>query len=127
MMVRLRMAILLGVVSLGCSDDPSAPVAATLSLDFVTPASEDGAVLFTISGGPVDSVAAPAHRLYTTRVDASTLRVILVGNISSGTLGRLYLSDERRIPQYSASVNQVAARESYHQRDPATYHLALVR
>lgn len=127
MMVRLRIAILLGVVSLGCSDDPSAPVAATLSLDFVTPVSEDGAVLFTISGGPVDSVAAPAHHLYTARVDATTLRVILVGNISSGTLGRLYLSDERRISQYSASVNQVAARESYQQRDPAAYRLALVR
>lgn len=127
MSYRLAAAVMLGVMSLGCSADPSGPAAATLELDFVTPSAEDGAVLFTISGGPVDSIAAPGHRLYTTRVDGNTLRVILVGNVGSGRLGRVYLSDERRIPQYTASINQVAARGTYQQRDPAAYALALVR
>jgi hypothetical protein len=122
------MGLLAGVLSLGgCSAEPAGPIATTLALDFVTPASDDGAVLFTISGGPVDSVAAPNHRLYINRIDANTVRVILVGNVGSGRVGRVYLSDERRIPLYSTSINQVAARGSYQQRDPAGYALALVR
>jgi hypothetical protein len=129
MMARLfQLVVLTGLVSLaGCSAEPSAPVAATLALDFVSPARDDGAVLFTISGGPIDSVVAPGHRLYITRIDAATLRVILVGNVVSGHLGRVYLSDERRIPNYSAMINQVAARGTYLQRDPAGYALELVR
>jgi hypothetical protein len=129
MMARLvQTATLLGLMGVaGCSSELTGPVAGTLALDFVTPAADDGAVLFTIAGGPVDSVAAPGLRLYTTRIDPNTLRVILVGSVGSGRLGRVFLSDERRIPQYTATINQVAARSSYQQRDPAAYVLALVR
>jgi hypothetical protein len=129
MMTRWFYAIgLAGLVGLcGCSAEPSGPVAATLNLDFITPSEDVGAVLFTISGGPIDSVTASDYRLYSTRIDASTTRVILVGNVSSGRLARIYLSDERRIPDYSTTINQVAARGTYLQRDPAAHGMALVR
>ena len=42
----------------GCSGQPSAPVAATLQVSLSTPFNDDGALLFTVTGGRVDSVDA---------------------------------------------------------------------
>jgi hypothetical protein len=108
-----------------CSSEPSGPVPTTLDVNFSTAADDDGAVLFTISGGPVDSVDAAGYRVYLARVDSNTLRVIVAGQIGSGIVARIHIPDDTRLPQYSATLNQVAARASYVQRDPATYSLGL--
>jgi hypothetical protein len=85
--VRLRPRLLLFMTSWfwlsGCSQEPSAPVSATLELRLETPAQDDGAALFTISGGPIDSVDALGHALYTARIDANTTRVIVAGDLSA--------------------------------------------
>jgi hypothetical protein len=90
-----------------------------------TPNTDDGAVLFTISGGPVDSVAAAGHQVYSALLDANTLRVVVMGDVGSGLLATIYIADTRLASGYSATVNQVAARGSYAQRDPASYSLSV--
>jgi hypothetical protein len=101
------------------------PIAATLEVNFSSLADDDGAVLFTISGGPVDSVDASGYRLYLARIDSNTLRVIVAGDLGSGIIARIHIADDRRLSQYSATLDQVAARVSYAQRDPAAYSLGL--
>jgi hypothetical protein len=109
----------------GCSAEPAGPDAAMLTLEFVSPAKDDGAVLFTISGGPVDSVATAGYAVYLARVDANTVRVILSGELTSGAIAQVHVPDDRRLSHYSATIDQVAARTSYTQRDPAAYVLTL--
>ena len=55
----------------------------------------------------------------------ATLQVILTGNLSPGIVAHVHIPDERVASQYSASVSQVAARETYIARDPASYRLEL--
>jgi hypothetical protein len=116
---------LLAGASSACSGPASGPVATTLGVGLESPYRDDGAVLFTVTGGRVDSVETPGYTLYTSRPDANTLQVIVTGNVSSGAIARLHLPDERLVSRYAATVNQAAARGSYTQRDPAGYRLTL--
>jgi hypothetical protein len=111
--------LLAGLV--GCSHDNIGPTAGTLNVTLTSPNTDDGAVLFTISGGPVDSLTAPGQQVYTSRLDSNTLRVILIGQLEAGTVAQMYLPDVRLASNYSATVNQAAARTSYAQRNPAAY------
>jgi hypothetical protein len=119
----LRFAFVLSLS--GCSTETSAPTAAALDLQLSTPAHDDGAVLLTISGGPVDSVEAPGFLVHLDRSQANTTRVIVLGDIESGRLARVHLPDQRLTSRYTVVINQVAARRSYAQRDPAAYVLNL--
>ena len=124
---RCRLAVVAAAFGMltGCSSQPSAPVAATLQVSLTTPFTDDGALLFTVTGGRVDSVDAPGYTLYTSQTDPATLQVILTGNLSPGIVAHVHIPDERVASQYSASISQVAGRETYIERDPAAYHLEL--
>lgn len=122
--VAIRTVIGLGILG-GCSPEPAAPTVSTLNVNFVTPSSDDGAVLFTISGGPVESVAAAGYSVYSARIDPNTLRVIVTGDLGSGIIARIRVADDGQLSRYSATINQVAARGSYTQQDPAPYTLSL--
>ncbi len=123
------LVVVLGALGMlnGCSGQPSAPVAATLQVSLSTPFNDDGALFFTVTGGRVDSVAAAGYTLYTSRTDPATLQVILTGNLSPGIVAHIHIPDERGASQYSATISQVAARETYIERDPASYRLELTR
>jgi len=82
-------------------------------------------LLFTVTGGRVDSVESSGYTVYLSRPDANTLEVIVTGQLSSGAIARLHIPSERLGPAYSASLIQAAARGSYTQRDPAAYGLTL--
>jgi hypothetical protein len=128
--VRPRLVPALGILLVGtwlgsCSSEPSGPVAATFDVSFSTGFNDDGAVLFTITGGPVESVEAPGYQYYSAQIDPNTLQVIVVGDLHPGTIARIHVADERRLSQYSASIKQVAATHSYIQRDPVAYSLVV--
>jgi hypothetical protein len=110
----------------GCSEEPTEPTAATLQVRLATPAQDDGAVLFTLSGGPIDSVDAPGHVLYLGRPDDNTIRVIVAGELASGAIAQVHIPDDRQVSQYSATLQQVASR-GYAQRDITSYGLTLER
>lgn len=122
--VTLAWTAALGLLG-GCSAEPSSPTGATLEINLATPAQDDGAVLFTVMGGPIDSVESAGHALYSSRPEANTLQVIVTGNLRAGTIARIHIADERLVAQYSATINQVAARTTYAQRDPGAYSLTL--
>ncbi|HMH57521.1 MAG TPA: hypothetical protein VK535_14780 [Gemmatimonadales bacterium] len=86
---------------------------------------DDGAVLFTITGGPVESVEAVSGIVHSAQIDANTLRVVITGNLSAGAIARVRIADLTQDSHYSAAVNQVAARATYVQRDPGQYSITL--
>jgi hypothetical protein len=108
-----------------CASEPAGPTGGVLTVTLTTPNSDDGAVLFTLSGGPVDSVEAVGHSVYSARIDANTLRVIVTGTLGPGPVARIRIPDQQQVSGYGAMVNQVAARTTYQQRDPGGYSLTL--
>lgn len=123
----MRLVIaLIGAGTLGgCSPEPIGPTAGMLQVTLATPNTDDGAVLFTISGGPVDSIEAVGYSVHSARIDPNNLRVIITGHLHSGVIARIRIPDARQLSRYSAIINQVATRATYAQRNPASYSLSL--
>ena len=117
----------LGLAGLGGCSSEAGPASATLGLSLSSPAQNDGAVLLTITGGPVDSIESTGYRIYSTSPGANTYRVIIAGQLASGPIARVHIPDERRSADYAGTVEQVATRESYQQQDPAGYGLSFTR
>jgi hypothetical protein len=107
-----------------CSGGSTAPVGETLNLELSSPTADDGAVLFTIRGGPVESIDGAGYAVYSARVDANTVRVIVIGALSSGVIARIRIPDREQAPHYSATVEQVASSDHL-ERDPAGYAMRL--
>lgn len=123
---RWALLALLGLTLLpSCSGENTAPTAATLTVDLPSSHGDEGAILFTISGGPVDSVEAAGYTLYSARIDPNTRKVVVTGNLSNGALARIRIPDGRQASSYSATVSQVAVRSTYAERDPSSYTLTV--
>jgi hypothetical protein len=119
------LAFLFGLAPLaGCSNS-TGPTSGILNVTLSTPNTGDGAVLLTISGGPVDSVEAVGYAIYTARL-GQTLRLIVTGDIGSGPIARIHIPDSRQASRYSATIGQVAARLTHAQRDPGPYSASLL-
>lgn len=113
------------VLMSGCSNN-TGPTAGALNVSLSSPRDDDGAVLLTISGGPVDSIESVGFRLYSARAPADTVKLIVTGNLRSGAIARIHIPDIRQAARYSARIGQVAARTTYAQREAAAYTIALL-
>ena len=112
-----------------CSDAPTdegqSPSAALLRL--TSPHIDDGALLFTLGGPPIDSVAptSASLRLFIRRVNDSTIVGALVGPIGSGAVLTLHrVSDPAA---YTARVLEVADRRNVLRESLIGYALTVVR
>jgi hypothetical protein len=118
-------ALLLSLALLsGCTNN-TGPGAGALNVSLSSAQHDDGAVMITVYGGPVDSVESLGFPIYAVRV-ADSVRFIVTGNLGSGPIARVHVPDGREAPQYRAKLTQAAARGSYLQRDPATYGISLI-
>jgi hypothetical protein len=106
------------VLSLGaaCSDDPIGGVtqAGTVTLRLTTPHDDDGAVLFEVSGPPIDTALAAnaSLKLFTRRSDASTIVGAVVGVVTDGAAVTLRVPDVGAAAGYTARVLEVADRQN---------------
>jgi hypothetical protein len=109
---------MVAALSLGaaCSNDPTsgAPRPGTLTLRLTTPHADDGAMLFKVSGPPIDSATAvnPSLRLFTRRVDGSTIVGAVVGVVANGAVVTLQVPDVGAAAGYTARVLEVADRQN---------------
>jgi hypothetical protein len=120
---------LLAATSCGGGDGGTAsnPVPGTLNLNLNSPNSDDGAVLFTVSGGPIDSVVPESYTTFSTRVDANTRRVVVAGDIVDGILVRIHVPDVSRVKEYSVTLGQVASRTSHALHSVGAYSITVSR
>jgi hypothetical protein len=96
-----------------------------LDVRLVSPNADDGGVMFVVRGGPIDSVRSPFADLYTNQGGASQWEIIVVGNVSSTVVARLWVPDLDAAPDYSATVEQVASGVTYVQRAPGSYSMVV--
>jgi hypothetical protein len=84
--------------------------------------------MFLLSGAQIDSVRSPFADLYTARFTTSTMRVIVAGNLANGGLvAEILVPNVDAVTNYQATVEQVAARDTYEQRSPSSASLVLER
>jgi len=128
--VRIKQLGIVLWVSLGllsCSGSTTEPAAGLLTLELRSPNADDGAVLFTLTGGPVQAIESEGRSVYYTVVDPSTIRVVIAGDLGSGALAQVRIADRDQAAHYTGVVEQVAQRSTYAQRDPAGYQLTVAR
>ncbi len=104
----------LAVALAGCGkSDGTGPVAGLLTVTLSTSSANTGALMFTVSGGPIDAVNATGYRTYQTAVNSTSRRIILTGDIGAGTVVQLQVPDINQAASYTAQVEQAADRTTY--------------
>lgn len=107
-----------------CSDAAApAPVGGRLPLVLDGRAGSDGAIVFTVSGGPVDSVTASSGYVVTSSTDDAGTHILIVGSMASGTLAQLHVPDVSHAAQYVVTVEQVADGTTFVLLDPEPFHV----
>ncbi|HJU87935.1 MAG TPA: hypothetical protein VJ672_01000 [Gemmatimonadaceae bacterium] len=124
-----RLMVLCAVILASACDDggPGAPAPepGPLNVVLATPRDDDGAVMFSISGGAVDSITALGYGIFTSQTAHDAHRVVVNGDIVDGPIARIWVPDRLGIGAYTLSIEQVAARGTYEQQQAAGYVLSL--
>ncbi len=125
---KLGVGLLLAGMGVACGDNPvEPPVPGTATLVLATSSSDDGAVLFTLSGPGIGDLgpAATSHVVYQRRVSADEVRVLVIGNLAPGALLRVQLADTRDLTKYTVEISQVATRTDDLREDLSGYSVAV--
>ena len=119
-------------VTMSCGGDGD-EITSTPSMDpgFVnvslsTPNSNDGAIMFTLAGGVIDSLTPAGGTLFSASTGTNQFRAIVAGTITDGTVLRFWMPDRRNIASYTATLEQAAARSTYEQQGLSGYSLSIV-
>jgi hypothetical protein len=134
MRVTFLQALALGVVvmlgSCGGDELPSGPPPPPSGPGFLqvllqTPRSNDGALLITLSGGPLDSLQVSQTTLLAAPPGANDQRVIIAGDVRAGAVLRFWVPERANVANYRAVLDQVATRSDYIQQSLANYSLTI--
>ena len=115
-------------IAAGCGGGggDSGPTAGALTLTLNTPNAGDGAVLFRVNGGPVDSVAgAPMVADGSYNTNGNQTRIVVAGPITDGIIAHLYVPDVGAVGNYVVTMEQVAANSNFAQRPLSGYSIAV--
>ena len=92
-----------------------------LEVQLATPNADDGALLLTLSGGPVDSVTSGTFEVAALETAAGAYRVLIRGPIHGGAVARLWVPERGDRSAYVVSVTEAVGRTSYARQDVAGY------
>lgn len=129
----IRILALTALVALSASCGSSGgngggPVPGFLTLTLSTPNSNDGALLFKVTGGTIDSVVAPAGGMVQNGsyvINPSFTRVVVAGNIVDGVVALVHVPDVGLAASYSTTIEQAAARTTFAQQSLSGYSIAI--
>jgi hypothetical protein len=131
-MTRIKRVLIAGGFGLlascggGEGGGPPAPVAGDLTVTYFQGASEAGALLITITGGPVLSVTVlGGQQLSYASPYANTTKVVVVGTIGVGDLFKFHIPDIATSTGYTARIDQVADKVTFALIDPTPYSLTV--
>jgi hypothetical protein len=98
---------------LACGENRTQPaLPETAAISWSSPAADDGAVMVVVRG-PGLGTAVPGsspHRVYSRATGPDELRIIVVGDLEPGPLFTLQVEPGTPVSAFSATLEQVAAR-----------------
>jgi hypothetical protein len=95
-----------------------------LEVRLVSPNTDDGGVLFTVSGGPIDSIRSPFPDFYSQGAGDSW-RVLVAGSPLANVIAEIWVPDIRVAASYGGTVEQAARVATYEQRPLVGYQVAI--
>ena len=111
---RILLAIGLGfaMAAMSCKEGPTA---GELEADLTTPNSDDGALQFTATAATNVSItgisqACSGCKLFVVKVSDTQYRGVVTGNLGTGELFRVGVSDVKKPTNYTIQVNAVSNR-----------------
>jgi len=126
----LALGLVVMLASCGGEDVPSGPPPPPSGPGFLqvlleTPRSNDGALLITLSGGPLDSLRVSQAKLLTAPPGVNDQQVIIAGDVRAGAVLRFWVPERGNVANYRAVLDQVATRRSYIQQSLTDYSLTI--
>lgn len=113
--IGLGLSLGLLATALGCGGDNAvAPrVAGNMTVSLTTPNTDDGAVLVALFGPGFTNIqpASASYRVYSLTASPTEVRILVVGDLSTGALLSLDIGDAARIAEYHGTVIQAASRD----------------
>lgn len=113
--IGLGLSLGLLVTAPGCGDNAVAPKpqAGSVTVSLTTPNADDGAVLVALFGPGFTRIqpASAAYRVYSLTASPTEVRILVVGDLSTGALLSLDVDDPARIAEYHGTVLQAASRD----------------
>lgn len=123
------------VVASGCDggsptdppDNGTPLVPGWLTLQLNSPHDDDGGILFTLSGGPIEKVEPLIDGFFTAVEEGGTWTVLLAAAFTDGAaVARIYVPDVEARAALRAAIVQAAAQQTFVQRDVSEYALTIV-
>jgi hypothetical protein len=124
MIARACYVLATSALLLSCSNE-TGPISGSLDVHLSSPEGDDGAALFTVTGGPIEKVEAVGGVAFVGKVDGNTTRVIVGGSLNSGVIAHLHIADMGQAGEYSIVLDKMAVRSTYAAREPAGYSISL--
>jgi hypothetical protein len=113
--IGLGLSLGLFVTALGCGgNDAVAPKAGGhMTVSLTTPNTDDGVVLVALFGPGFTNIqpASASYRVYSLTASPTEIRILVVGDLSTGALLSLDTDDPARIAEYHGTVIQAASRD----------------
>jgi hypothetical protein len=119
---------LLGL-TLGCEPDRVAGLdgPGALELRLVSLNSDDGAIVVSLRGGPIDSITGIGIEAAAVEFTPGAFTLLLRGTIRSGAIARVWVPEVGDAAAYDVAVVQAASRDTYVRRDTREYAVSLDR
>src|SRR5690348_10421535 len=126
------LALGLAISSCGGGSDHTAPspVPGFLKITLTTPNADDGALLVKVQGGTIDSVVAGAAVTAGTgsyTIQPAFTRFVVAGNIVGGVVAKIHVPDVNDHASYTATIEQIAVRNTFAQRALTGYSVAVTQ
>ena len=90
-----------------------------------TPRTNDGALLITLSGGPLDSLRVSQATLLMASPGVNDQQVIIAGDVRAGAVLRFWVPERANVANYRAVLDQVATLRDYIQQSLTDYSLMI--
>lgn len=128
----LGLAILLGLwacgqdLPMGVDDGAPLPEAGWLTVGLTSPNDDDGGIIFTVWGMPIDSVESLVDGFFSGSEADGVWTMLVTGELAAGPIARVHVPDLDASSAVEWEVQQAAAFQTYEQRDVTDYVLSFV-
>jgi hypothetical protein len=135
MNTRTAFVILAAAIGITCKNegtapgtpDAPAPNPTSLVVSLTTPNSDDGAIFVTVRGPALATIqsASPDYLVFSHPVSTTEARVIVIGDLTRGSVFTVALAGSAPLSDYSASIGQIATRADVLRPDATGYRMTI--